>query len=68
MAQQLYKAGKIKDLCEDADFFSRLTRLEEQFPSASVLVHKQGVLPPEIAALWGSPELMSTARQFLGGE
>ncbi|KAK9903937.1 hypothetical protein WJX75_000915 [Coccomyxa subellipsoidea] len=68
VAQMLYKAGKIQDLCEDADFFTRLTKLEAQFPSASVLVHKQGILPPEIAALWSSPELMSAAKQFLGGD
>ena len=67
MAKELYKAGKIKDLCEDADFFTRLTRLEAQYPNASVLVHKQGVLPAEIADLWSSPQLMSAARQFLGG-
>ncbi|CAL5220437.1 g2452 [Coccomyxa viridis] len=68
VAQQLYKAGKIKDLCEDADFFTRLTKLEAQYPNASVLVHKQGVLPPEVAGLWSSPQLMSAARQFLGGD
>ena len=67
MAQALYKAGKIANPCADAGFFERLTLLERQFPSASVLVHKQGVLPPEIAALWSSPQLMSAARQFLGG-
>ena len=68
MAQQLYKAGKIKDLCEDADFYTRLTKLESQYPNASVLVHKQGVLPQEIANLWSSPQLMSAACQFLGGK
>ena len=67
VAQELYKAGKIKDLCEDADFFTRLTKLEAQYPNASVLVHKQGVLPAEIADLWSSPQLMSAACQFLGG-
>ena len=68
VAQELYKAGKIKDLCEDADFFTRLTKLEAQYPNASVLVHKQGVLPAEIADLWSSPQLMSAAHQFLGGK
>ena len=68
VAQELYKADKIKDLCVDADFFTRLTKLEAQYPNASVLVHKQGVLPAEIADLWSSPQLMSAARQFLGGE
>ena len=64
----MHKAGKIRDLCEGEGVFTRLTALERQFPSASVLVHKQGVLPPEIAALWASPQLMSAAHQFLGGE
>ena len=68
VAQALFKAGKIADLCEGAGFFGRLTALERQYPSASVLVHKQGVLPPEIAALWSSPALMAAARQFLGGD
>ena len=67
VAQQLFKAGKITDLCEGNDFFTRLTLLEAQFPNASVLVHKQGQLPPEIAALWCSPQLMSAACQLLGG-
>ena len=68
VAQQLFKAGKIDDLCEKADLYSRLTLLEAQFPGASVLVHKQGILPPEFAALWGSPELLQTASQLLGGK
>lgn len=68
MARKLHKAGKIKDLCEDMDFYHRLTALEAQFPNASVLVHKEGVLPPEIADLWGCNKLMSAARQLLGGK
>jgi hypothetical protein len=67
VAWALHKAGKISDLCENEGVFTRLTALERQFPSASVLVHKQGVLPPEIAALWASPALMSAAHQLLGG-
>ena len=67
VARALHKAGKIADPCDGAGFFERLTLLERQFPSASVLVHKQGVLPPEVAALWSSPQLMSAAQQFLGG-
>ena len=67
MARALHKAGKIQDLCEAEDVFTRLTSLERQYPSASVLVHKQGVLPPEIAALWACPALMSAAHQLLGG-
>lgn len=67
VARRLYQAGKIKDLCEDHDFYHRLTALEAQFPNASVLVHKEGVLPPEIADVWGCNKLMSAARQLLGG-
>ena len=68
VARALHKAGKIDDLCEGEGVFSRLTSLERQYPSASVLVHKQGVLPPEIASLWACPQLMSAAHQFLGGK
>lgn len=50
VARELHRAGKIKDLCKDSDFFTRLTKIEAQFPSASVLLHKRGVLPPEVAA------------------
>jgi hypothetical protein len=67
VAKKLHQAGKIKDECEDVDFYHRLTALEAQFPNASVLVHKQGILPPEIADLWGCKKLMSAARQLLGG-
>jgi hypothetical protein len=67
VAEKLHAAGKIKDMCEDADFYRRLTALEAQYPNASVLVHKQGVLPPGISDLWGSKKLMGAARQLLGG-
>ena len=48
LANKLYKAGRIKDLCKDAGFYQRLTLLEKQFPSLSVLLHKNGVLPPAV--------------------
>eukprot|EP00884_Botryococcus_braunii_P019311 jgi/Botrbrau1/6063/Bobra.177_1s0003.1 len=68
VAKKLHQAGKITDVCEDVDFYHRLTALEAQFPNASVLVHKQGILPPEIADLWGCKKLMSAARQLLGDD
>jgi hypothetical protein len=67
IAEDLFKAGKIKDKHEDAPLATRLTLIEEQFPSASILLHKRGVLPQEFQALWTDPRLMSVARQLLGG-
>nr|KAG5698092.1 hypothetical protein BaRGS_031782 [Batillaria attramentaria] len=66
VAQRLYKAGKITDLHEDADLFTRLTLLEEQFPGASVLVHKLGILPPEYRALLSNERLLNVLEQVLG--
>ncbi|GAQ78590.1 hypothetical protein KFL_000150440 [Klebsormidium nitens] len=68
IADDLFKAGKIKNKHEDAPLETRLTLIEEQFPSASVLLHKRGVLPKEFQALWTDPRLMSVARQLLGDD
>ena len=35
--------------------------------ACSVLVHKDGRLPPEFAALWSHPKLLEVARQLLVG-
>ncbi|CAF0804958.1 unnamed protein product [Rotaria sp. Silwood1] len=66
VAQDLFKAGKIQDLHENKNFYQRLTAIDAQFPSASVLMHKRGILPPEIASLWSSQSLLSVAKQLLG--
>ncbi len=68
MADELFAAGKIQDKCEDAGFYERLSKLEAQWPSASVLVHKRGILPAAVSALWPSAPLLSVAQQVLGGE
>ena len=49
LANLLFKAGKIKDLCKDSGFYQRLILLEEQFPYASVLLIKTEIFPP---AFW----------------
>lgn len=67
-AARLQAAGRIADAAPDADFATRLVRLEEQFPGASVLLHKGGVLPPGIAALWAAPALAAVATQVLGAD
>lgn len=66
VAEKLFKAGKIKDLCVDVPLEKRMTAIEEQFPSASVLLHKLGVLEPGIARLWSCESLLSIAEQLLG--
>ncbi|CAF1179707.1 unnamed protein product [Didymodactylos carnosus] len=68
LAQELFKAGKINDLCENIGFYQRLTAIESQFPAASVLLHKRGILPAEIAALWSCDALLGVAKQLLGTE
>lgn len=68
MANELFTAKKITQLHEDADFYTRLTALEKEFPTLSVLMHKRGVLDPEYQKLWNSPELIGVAHQVLGGD
>lgn len=66
VAQNLKAAGRITDVCADAPFETRMIEIEKQFPGASVLLHKLGVLPPGVASLWCSDELLAVARQLLG--
>ena len=66
VARSLHAAGRIRDTCASLDLFHRLTALEQQFPSCSVLLHKLGVLDRGIAQLWEHPALLSIARQVIG--
>uniref|UniRef100_A0A7S4VUJ7 Uncharacterized protein n=1 Tax=Alexandrium monilatum TaxID=311494 RepID=A0A7S4VUJ7_9DINO len=68
IARRLHAAGKIADLCEGEGFHSRLIKLDEQFPNANVLLHKDGVLPPGIQDLWSHRDLIGMAQQLLGEE
>jgi hypothetical protein len=45
---------------------NRLTEIDKQFPGASVLLHKQGVLPDAFSSLWSSYQLLDAAQQILG--
>ena len=58
--------GKITSLYEDVGFYQRLTAIDKEFPGASVLLHKRGILPPEIASLWSGDVLLGAAKQLLG--
>ena len=68
LANLLFKAGKIKDLCKDSGFYQRLIRLEEQSQYASVLLHKTQIFPTAFCALNAHPKLLSIAKQILGPE
>jgi len=66
IARLLHKAGKIKDPAEKAGFYERLTLIDQQFPNASVLLHKHGALPKSFTDLWSDPRLLSAAVQIIG--
>lgn len=62
LAQRLKRAGHISSTYSDAGFTERLTLIEGEFPDASVLLHKAGVLPTGIADLWAHPNLLDVRR------
>eukprot|EP00042_Codosiga_hollandica_P030584 m.178680 g.178680 ORF g.178680 m.178680 type:complete len:365 (+) comp53396_c0_seq1:3-1097(+) len=66
IALRLHRGGRIADLHADAGFYTRLHKIEQQFPNASVLLHKNGVLPPAFQRLWSHPKLLDVARQLIG--
>ena len=68
LANRLKRAGKITNLHADRGFYYRLTALEKDFPGAAVLLHIGGILRPQLAALWGSPNLLEMIEQILGPE
>jgi hypothetical protein len=68
IVNRLHAEGLITDLCKDFPFETRMIEIEKQFPNASVLLHKMGVLPKEIADLWSGETLIACARQFLGDD
>lgn len=62
VAEALYKAGKISDPCRKDSFEKRLASIEKQFPAASVLLHKRGILPPAFSDLWASQALTAVVK------
>ena len=66
LADKLYNGGKIKDKCEKAGFYERLTLIEQQFNGAAVLLHKMGYLPPGFRQLWANERLLNVVEQFIG--
>lgn len=68
LAEKLYTAGKIRDKHAHESFYTRLTKLEEEFPGAAVLVHIHGILGQPLADLWASQGLLDMIEQILGPE
>ncbi len=51
LADKLWTAGKIRDKHTQEGFLTRLTRLEDEFPGAAVLIHVRGLLGQPLADL-----------------
>ena len=66
MANRLYNGGRIKDRCENAGLYERLTLIERQFKGAAVLLHKMGYLPPAFRQLWSHERLLNVVEQLIG--
>ncbi|XP_069117191.1 uncharacterized protein [Argopecten irradians] len=66
LAQKLYKAGKITDLCSDSGFSDRLIKLEKQFPGANVLFIKQAKMTQAFRDLWTDDALLNIIEQLIG--
>ena len=62
VGEALLKAGKIHSACRNEGFETRLACIERQYPSASVLLHKRGVLPEAFSELWGSCQLTAAVQ------
>ena len=67
LAEKLLAGGKITNTHKGAGFQERLVLIEEEFPHANVLLHKNGVLPEGIQQVWGHPvrRAAQTACTFL---
>ena len=66
LVDKLYNGGKIKDKCENAGFYERLTLIEQQFKGAAVLLHKMGHFPPEFRKIWSNERLLNVVEQLIG--
>ncbi|XP_033734120.1 1-deoxypentalenic acid 11-beta-hydroxylase-like [Pecten maximus] len=66
LAQSLYKAGKITDLCRNSGFPNRLIQLEKQFAGTSILFIKQARLMRAFKDLWTDEVLLNIIEQLIG--
>ncbi|XP_064606094.1 phytanoyl-CoA dioxygenase domain-containing protein 1-like [Liolophura sinensis] len=69
LAEQLFKAGKIKDLYKDFGTFKRLTRIDQDYPGANIVLLKRAQqVPKSLQSLWANERLLNLAEQILGPE
>ena len=66
LVNKLYNGGKIKDKCENAGFYERLTLIEQQFKGAAVLLHKMGHFPDGFRKIWSNERLLNIVEQLIG--
>lgn len=66
IVEDLFKAGKISSLYEDEGLFTRMIKVNREFPGASILFHKRGVLPKELQDIWSYPKLLHIVEQLVG--
>jgi hypothetical protein len=66
LAQKLYKAGKINSLYSEFGYEKRLTKLEEDFPGANIILHKISRLPQAFRDVWSNERLLNVTEQLLG--
>ena len=66
LVNKLYNGGKIKDKCENAGFYERLTLIEQQFKGAAVLLHKMNHFPDGFRKIWAHERLLNVVEQLIG--
>ncbi|XP_052220569.1 probable alpha-ketoglutarate-dependent hypophosphite dioxygenase [Dreissena polymorpha] len=66
LAKKLHEAGKITNLHDDAGLFQRLTKIEEEFPGANILLFKHQKIPKAFRDLWCSERLLNLIEQLIG--
>jgi len=64
--EDLFQAGKISSQYEEEGFFTRMTKVNREFPGASILFHKRGVLPRGLQDVWSYPKLLNIVEQLVG--
>ena len=62
----LFNAGKISSCYEYETLFTRMTKVNQEFPGASILFHKRGVLPKALQDIWSYPKLLHIVEQLVG--
>ena len=66
LVNKLYNGGKIKDKCENAGFYERLTLIEQQFKGTAVLLHKMNHFPDGFRKIWAHERLLNVVEQLIG--